>query len=488
MIWKTEGITVSNSGQRIYIDMDKLYFEHEDERIEAFVKTHTSAINMPLHFIEDKPYLSAQTLARLFGYQVKTFDETGSVVFYSEDAPLYETVLSQGTDRYLMIENRNRIKWDSTTQSVKMYVYQKGEGDSYTRVMNESGDVFDIKTGQLSSLMPLSTEIQPYRVETQKVAQPVSLTWEAVESYNQSLNKQDTQFESELNVISPTWFNLNVNGILINSAEIEYVNNAHNQGLAVWGLYKNNFDPDWTQDLLGNTIDQDYSIAQLLYYANFYHLDGINLDFENIYLKDQDALSDYVANMSKILKMNDLTLSMDVTRPRGSDQWSKVYDRAALQSSVDYMVLMAYDEFWASSPLSGPVASIPWTEQSIEWSLETIPAHKLVLGMPYYTRRWEESKQGNSWKKTGSKAITISATENLIEEKSLDISYDEDNGVNYTEYTEEGIRYRIWIEDVLSLEKRLGLANQHRLAGVASWRRGYGNDAFEKSVTEWLNQ
>ncbi len=74
----------------------------------------------------------------------------------------------------------------------------------------------------------------------------------------------------------------------------------------------------------------------------------------------------------------------------GSDQWSKFLDREAISKYVDYVMLMAYDEHWASSPTSGSVASIGWVERGVSESLKLIPKEKLILGVPFYTRIWTE--------------------------------------------------------------------------------------------------
>ena len=56
---------------------------------------------------------------------------------------------------------------------------------------------------------------------------------------------------------------------------------------------------------------------------------------------------------------------MDVTAKSSSLNWSLCYDRKELGKVVDYIMLMAYDEHWATSPVSGSVASIGWVENSI---------------------------------------------------------------------------------------------------------------------------
>ena len=52
---------------------------------------------------------------------------------------------------------------------------------------------------------------------------------------------------------------------------------------------------------------------------------------------------------------------------------------------------MAYDETWAKSTTAGPVASYPWVRDHAEKMLQEVPSHKLVLGIPFYTRIWHES-------------------------------------------------------------------------------------------------
>jgi len=47
--------------------------------------------------------------------------------------------------------------------------------------------------------------------------------------------------------------------------------------------------------------------------------------------------------------------------------------------------LMAYDEHWATSPVSGSVASIGWVDRGVSALLEDVPSEKVILGLPFYT-------------------------------------------------------------------------------------------------------
>jgi spore germination protein YaaH len=444
-----------------------------------------SAINVPLVYNEDRAYLSLETLCRLYAYRYVYFEETGALLLYNETTNVGVGMLQQGVTKYKALPNGFARYGEA---GVSETVYMLSSANDYVSALDATGHLIYLK--EKVQTTPVAFEPQvTYDPVKPSSNEPISLTWEAIEQFSQNFSKLKTPFEAGINVVSPTWFNLNVNGILINSAELSYVRSAHENGVKVWGLVKNNFDPDWTHDLLTNEIDQRYAIAQLLFYSAFYELDGINFDFENMYLEDQTAFADFIANASEMLQAADLTVSIDVTRPGGSDQWSKVYDRTRLGQSVDYVCLMAYDEFWGSSPLSGPVASLPWTEESIQMTLNEIPASKILLGVPQYMRVWEETKNSRgTYVKTGSKAITMNGLTQLKDDKSLEIQWDSASEQYYAEYYENDKKYRVWIEDETSMQSRLNLVETYELPGIAAWRRGYSSDSMDVFLSKWLNE
>jgi len=275
-----------------------------------------------------------------------------------------------------------------------------------------------------------------------------------------------------LDVLSPTWFNLTQNGLVINNADLTYVKAAHEKGYEVWGLFKNNFDPDLTTTMLNSPELREKVIAQLVFYASYYELDGYNIDFENVYLKDKKALVTFMKELNFYAEKQNLVLSIDVTVPWGSDQWSKFLDRVAISKYVDYVMLMAYDEHWASSPTSGSVASIGWVERGVAESLKLIPKEKLILGVPFYTRIWTE-KIADGKTKVSSKSIGMQYVDKYLSDKDESLKWDEDAGQFLAEYKDGNETYKIWIEDDTSLKLKLELIDQYDIAGVASWRKGF---------------
>ena len=80
---------------------------------------------------------------------------------------------------------------------------------------------------------------------------------------------------------------------------------------------------------------------------------------------------------------------------------------------ADYIFLMAYDQYYAGSKKAGPVSGLNWAENAVKETLAEIPAEKLVLGMPFYTRYWE-TMGGNV---VSTKAISMETAIKLIKER-----------------------------------------------------------------------
>lgn len=146
--------------------------------------------------------------------------------------------------------------------------------------------------------------------------------------------------------------------------------------------------------MLGNSRLQDMMVRQLIGYALLYDFKGYNIDFENVNYSDKNALTAFVAKLSQACHAYGIQLSMDVTPVSDSPNWSLVYDRAALAPHLDYLMVMAYDQFGRGSATAGPVASYPWVERAVQNTIDLVPPSKVLLGMPLYTRLWYESNDG----------------------------------------------------------------------------------------------
>ena len=145
---------------------------------------------------------------------------------------------------------------------------------------------------------------------------------------------------------------------------MRYVNWAHSKGYQVWALFSNSFDTERTSVVLRDSGLRDRIISQLLIYANIYKLDGINIDFENVNLADGPYLTQFVREMTPLLHGQGLTVSVDVTVKSTSPNWSLFLERDKLSQVVDYVMLMAYDQYPHGSKVAGPV-SVSYTHLDV---------------------------------------------------------------------------------------------------------------------------
>lgn len=251
----------------------------------------------------------------------------------------------------------------------------------------------------------LSTNLGPAEKPVrQEITEPLAWVFDPQgrtgNSYEQKLGEKGTS------VISPSWFQLGRQGLIVDTKVSQnYIQNYLGRSFRVWPLITNQFDSALTSDILNDHKVWPIYAQELIKYALVYDFDGYNFDFENVKLADKDKLTAFVHYLAGELRKYNIYSSIDVTGYSDSPNWSLVYDRKKLGQSVDYMVLMAYDQTWASSKTPGPVASLPWVEQNLKQLVSEVPSRKVVLGIPFYMRIWTETT-----KKLDPKGLTESKT------------------------------------------------------------------------------
>jgi spore germination protein YaaH len=373
---------------------------------------------------------------------------------------------------------------DILTPMSRVFVYERTllDKEDWIFVVTASGREGYLQKKQVS----LYENIDPIQRANKEFYEPILLAWDYFSENTTLTYKLEPGIG--LNVLSPTWFSLQKeegNFTILDMGNETYRKWAAQRGYAIWGLFKNAFDPDWTKEMLRNPKQRLAVEEEIIRLAKAYRLEGINLDFENIYEEDRDYLSQFVRELFIMTREADLFLSMDVTRPGGSPNWSLCYDRRELANALDYIFLMAYEEYYAGGGESGPVASLPWTEESIQMMLEEVPAEQLVLGIPLYVRRWQEPLTGTG--KARSKALTLNGVQNIIDERELTPVWDPGARQFKVSYEDEEGTYQIWLEDALSMYQRVQLIHEYQLAGFGAWRKGFETDSTWNNLYGFLS-
>lgn len=316
----------------------------------------------------------------------------------------------------------------------------------------------------------------------QKIADKINLTWDY--TYGVLRNTDNIKPIPGLNVISPTWFDVvDETGRIYDKGNRDYVSKYKELGIDIWPSVTNEFNPALTNVLLNSSSLREKIINDLLDIFLYYGFHGINIDFENVYYEDKDVMTQFVRELYPVFKEHDLVVSMDVTGISTSPTWSMFLDRERLHKSLDYMVLMAYDQHWASSPVAGSVAEYPWVERSLRGVLEMVPNEKMILGMPFYTRMWT-TREG----KVSSQAIGMEAARNFVQRNNITLEWKDDIKQYYGRVDFEDYYHEIWIEDVNSLFHKVSLVHKYDLAGIASWRKGFEDPEIWNALENFLKE
>lgn len=284
--------------------------------------------------------------------------------------------------------------------------------------------------------------------------------------------------------VSPTWFSItDEQGNISSLANESYVERAHSLGVEVWGLV-DDFNTDVNMfNLLSFTSKREKLMNELIANAIKYNLDGINIDFEKIALNTGIHYIQFIRELGIKCRNNGIVLSIDNYVPM---PYSAYYDRQEQGIVADYVIIMAYDEHHASSEESGSVSSINYVQTAIENTLKIVPKEKTIIAIPFYTRLWKETKVGESTKLT-SEAYAMRTAENLLKDHDIKPVWNEETKQYYGEFSDEESVYKIWLEEEESIEAKMKLINEHKVAGVAAWKLGLEKDNVWNTIIKYVN-
>ena len=308
----------------------------------------------------------------------------------------------------------------------------------------------------------------------------VNMVWHQVTSTDANAYFADaTANMTGVNVISPTWFYLtDTSGNIASIASADYVSQAHEKGLQVWGLIDNFTQEVSTTETLSSTAARQNIISQLIQAAQDVGMDGINVDFESLSEDVGIHFLEFLRELSIECHKNNLVLSVDTPVP---EDFTSHYDRAEQGRVVDYVIIMGYDEHYVGSE-AGSVASLPWVEQGIQDTLDEVPAERVINAIPFYTRLWRTTG-GN----VTSEAIGMDQAQQTIADNNVETYWDKTTSQNYGKYDIDNSTYQIWLEDAQSVAEKVKLVSKYDLAGVSAWKLGFENNGIWQVISDNLN-
>lgn len=295
----------------------------------------------------------------------------------------------------------------------------------------------------------------------------VSFAWEYYPEGDSAPIKSD-KIEG-INVVSPSFISVKSDGSVYSKGdenEKKYVDWAHKSGYKVYPTVSNISISNINDNTkIFQTFEtREKVINQIVDKLVEEKVDGVYVDFERILLSDKDNYTRFIIELAAGVRKHNMKISVAVTPPDGAENWSLCYDRFNLAKAVDYMVFLSFDTHGVLSPVS--LSSAYELENNINKFInnEGVPANKLVVSLPLYTRLWSENNGKVRNKVVNMKNITIP--------DKVEKQWNDTTKQYYIEYKSYQTVNKMWIEDETSISKKLDIINKYNLKGAGFWELG----------------
>ncbi len=476
----TNKLTVTTENKVIHMKTNDLTY---------YINNKPFNLNLPVYRENDTAYIPTNLLKELYSADFVYTPKYKIVIFKPNKAYKTATVKEATEIRYEP-DIKSPIAQKLDKDSPVIFISQDKD---FTKVSSSDGVAGFIPNGVLGTItdVPATVKQPEQKPPLRKpINGKVVMVWDQIDKAQANANPQRRVVHDGVNVLSPTWFSFDaekLDGTIINIADKSYVEWAHSQGYQVWALISDNFDSKVCRSAIKDTDTRDKVIRQLLAFVSMYDLDGINIDFEKVPKEEAANYLQFLRELAPMLREQGAYLSVDMYVP---SPWTAYYNRKEVAKTVDYVCVMAYDEYYSGSQTAGPVASLGFAKKGVADTLAEVPAEKIIMGMPFYIRVWREEPE-NDKIKLSSKAYTMDSVKSIIEKNNVKLQWLPDYGLNYGEYyaveNDKTVVYRFWNEDMKSIEEKLKVAKQYNVGGVAAWKRGFETEGIWNLIKNYMN-
>jgi len=183
---------------------------------------------------------------------------------------------------------------------------------------------------------------------------------------------------------------------------------------------------------------------------------GISIDFENLPESSQRHLQAFMTETWNTFHNAGLLVSMNVP------DHDETFDYKQYASKVDYLIVMAYDEHWATGA-PGPVSSMQFFLNTLNARMADTPPEKLVMAIGNYAYDWP-TRGGRTFEEAMLTAKESEAT----------ITFDPESlNPTYRYRAEDGTEHEVWFLDAVTAFNQASVTRaMNPKAGLALWRLG----------------
>ncbi len=451
---------------------------------KSMIKTNANTEYPIVKVFADQVYISIDFVAKYSDLDYQYYPDPNRVIINYKWGDYLFTDVSKNTQLRKDASIKSPILAELPAGTSLMCVnMEEVPKKGFSKVMTKEGIIGYVKNKHIkeSYYKTLSSDFKEPEYTSQTRPEKINLVFHQVFNKDAVSNLEALVKPAKgLDVIVPTWFSVNdVSGTISSIATEEYVKKANDLGLEVWGLV-DDFNTDVSMhELLSYTSRRETLSNTLVEAALKYKLNGINIDFEKISSDTGIHFIQFLRELSVKCRNNGIVLSVDNYVPM---PYTAYYDREEQGKIVDYVITMAYDEYHAGSEVAGPVASIGFVKDAVNNTLAEVPKEKTIIAIPFYTRLWKETADGE----VSSESFSMTPAENILKENEAEPVWDEAYGSYYAEYEKDGTVYRMWQEEDKSIEEKLKVIYDADVAGIAAWKLGLEKESTWNVITRYF--
>lgn len=236
-----------------------------------------------------------------------------------------------------------------------------------------------------------------------------------------------------------------------------------------------------TSQMLANEQTRSTFIENTIELIEGYGFDGVNIDIEDVDIKDSDKLTMFFEELGEALSKRGYYLSASIPS-RVSDEpfnpFSDPFNYASIGEAVDEFVVMLYNEHGWPGSGPGPVVSIGWMERVLNYTMTKMPRRKIMAAVSVFGFDFNLDTGKNSY-------VTFESAMNLADKYNKEVIFDEETKTPYFKYVdEEGNNHEVWFENAESIKAKINLANKLGIKGIALWRLGMEDESMWNMIRE----
>lgn len=182
---------------------------------------------------------------------------------------------------------------------------------------------------------------------------------------------------------------------------------------------------------------------------------GLILDFEGLTPDDLDALlrvSAAFADSARAHGVSPAGMAIPATD-------TAAYPGRSLLGSVDFLVVMLYDQHWATSP-AGPIAAPEWAARALGIRAADIGSSRVVAAFPTYGYQWQAD--------SATAVISFARAQRLAADAHVALERDPATSTLHA----EADGWEVWTSDAVLLDSLVAGARRAGITKIGLWRLG----------------